>query len=295
MTKMLKVESIEFIDERNRMYTINKNQIENFPLIGGNAAQMITTKAWNQHGNTFINAMMESDESELIFIIYLAGKDEIEIEEARKAITDICNPLNGIVTMRIILNSGKIYNRDITFVAAPNFPTGFENRNRNWQKVSLTFEANNPFWYSDRTITETFQQAIPLFEFPFEMSEAAPIEFGTLVPTKIVENEGQVDAPVMIRIVGACINPIIENLSTGEIIRFKSLTMDENDVLEIDTTFGNKRVILNENENVFNRLDFSTTFFNLQIGENEIDFRDDTLITPKAVIYFTYRNLFITI
>lgn len=292
---MLKVESIEFIDANNRTYQINKSQVESFPMIGGNAAQMVTTKAWNQHGNTFVNAMMEAEDSELIFILKTSNLSPFEIEEARREITNICNPLNGIVTMKIVLNSGRTYNRDISFLAAPLFPTGFDNRNRQWQKVMLSIEANNPFWYEDKTITETFQQAIPLFEFPFEMSPEAPIEFGTLIPTKIVENEGQVDAPVMIKIVGACINPIIENVTTGEMIRFKTLTMNDDDVLEIDTTFGQKKVMLNEIDNAFNRLDFSSTFFNLKIGENEIDFRDDTLLTPEAVIYFTYRNLYITI
>lgn len=292
---MLKVETIEFIDANNRSYLINKSQVESFPIVGGNAAQMVTTKAWNQHGNTFMASMMEAQDSELTFIIRTADLTPFEIEEARREITNICNPLNGIVTMKIVLNSGKTYNRDITFLAAPSFPTGFENRNRDWQKVLLSFEANNPFWYEDKTITQTFQQAVPLFEFPFEMSDAAPVEFGTLIPTKLVENEGQVEAPVMIKIIGSCINPIIENVTTGEMIRFKTLTMDSDDVLEIDTTFGQKKVILNEVENVFNRLDFSSTFFNLKIGENEIDFRDDTLITPDAVIYFTYRNLYITI
>lgn len=292
---MLKVETIELIDASNRTYTIDKSQVETFPLIGGNAAQMVTTKAWNQHGNTFMASMMEAEDSELTFILNTSNLTPNEIEEARREVINICNPLNGIVTLKIVLNSGKTYNRDITFLAAPSFPTGFENRNRNWQKVLLSFEANNPFWYEDKTITETFQQAVPMFEFPFEMSETAPIEFGTVTPTKTVENEGQVDAPVMIKIIGSCINPIIENVTTGEMIRFRALTMDSDDVLEIDTTFGQKKVILNEVNNVFNTLDFSSTFFNLKIGENEIDFRDDTLITPEAIIYFTYRNLYITI
>jgi hypothetical protein len=162
-----------------------------------------------------------------------------------------------------------------------------------WQKVQLLYEANNPFWYSDKTITETFQQSVPLFEFPFAIEE--PFEFGTYLPSKIVVNEGQVEAPVVITIVGSCINPIIENITTGEMIRFKNLTMAADDKLLIDTTFGQKRVILNDVENVFYTLDFSTTFFNLRLGENEIDFRDDTLLTPLATIYFVYRNMYHTI
>jgi hypothetical protein len=292
---MLKVSSIEFKDQFERVYNINGFQIESFPLTGGTTSNTIKTKAWNQHGNTFINSFMESYEDSIIFALYTANKTTNEIADARKEIATICNPLNGVIEMTITLNNGLIYHRDITFVSAPIYPIGFENRNQVWQKVQLMYEANNPFWYSDHTITETFQQAIPLFEFPFEMSEAAPIEFGTYLPSKIVVNEGQVEAPVIIKVVGSCINPIIENVTTGEMIRFKSLTMGANDVLEIDTTFGQKKVLLN-GANVFNTLDFNyTTFFNLRLGENEIDFRDDTLVTPEAVIYFVYKNSYHTI
>jgi Phage tail protein len=292
---MLKVSSIEFKDQLERIYTISGFQIEAFPLTGGTTSNMIKTKAWNQHGNTFINSFMESYEDNIIFALYTANKTTNEIADARKEIATICNPLNGVIEMKITLNNGLIYYRDITFVSAPIYPIGFENRNQVWQKVQLMYEANNPFWYSDKTITETFQQAIPLFEFPFEMSESDPIEFGSYIPTKIVVNEGQVEAPVIIEIVGACINPIIENVTTGEMIRFKNLTMGADDRLLIDTTFGQKKVILNDVENVFYTLDFSTTFFNLRLGENEIDFRDDTLVTPEATIYFVYRNLYHTI
>ncbi|MBT2728400.1 phage tail family protein [Bacillus sp. ISL-75] len=292
---MLKVNQIEFIDQNDQVYLINNYQIESFPLIGGAAANMVITKAWNQHGNTYVNNFMESVESDLIFVLNTLDRTPSEIQEMRMDVAKICNPLNGVVEMIITLNNGNVYHRDITFVSAPNFPIGFENRNYHWQKVQLQFQANNPFWYSDTTITETFQQAIPLFEFPFEMSDTTPIEFGTYLPNKTVINNGQVEAPVIIKIIGACINPIIENVTTGEMIRFKNLTMSATDELLIDTTFGSKKVILNKVQNVFDRLDFSTTFFHLKLGENIIDFRDDTLLTPEATIYFIYRNMYHTI
>lgn len=291
---MFKVDRIDFIDQEDRIYTITGYQIESFPFIGGTTSNAIKTQAWNQHGNTFIESYMDSFEGELIFTLYTYNKTTDEIAEMRKEVAKICNPLNGVVAMTVTFNNGNIYHRDITFVSAPTFPIGMENRNPVWQKVQLLYEANNPFWYSDKTITESFQQAIPLFEFPFEMSDTAPIEFGSYVPTKLVVNEGQVEAPVFITIRGACINPIIDNLTTGEMIRFKNLTMGANDVLEIDTSFGQKKVLLN-GSNVFSKLDFSTTFFSLKLGENQIDFRDDTLVTPEATISFTYRNLYHTV
>lgn len=290
---MLKVEKIEFIDKRNRFLTIDKNQIEAFPLIGGESANMVTTKVWNQHGNTFINAFMDSFDSELVFALRSRGLTNAEIENERRKVTDICNPMNREILMRVTLNSGNVYNRDVTFIAAPIFPTGFDNRNKDFQKVQLLYEANNPFWYSSKGIVETFRGVEPLFEFPFTMSPTEPIIFGNVIPNNVAFNTGQVEAPVIIRIMGACVNPKITNVTTGEFIRFKDLTMDADDEVLIDTTFGQKRVELN-GENIFNKLDFSSSFFNLIIGENEISFTDDTA-SNDATIHFIYRNLYITI
>lgn len=290
---MLKLESIKFEDAKGKTYEIKKRQVESFPLQGGESANMITTESWNQHGNTPINALMEPFDGELIFAINTAFLNADEIAEERRKITNICNPLNGKIKMTVKLNNGSIYHRDITFSSAPIFPIGFENRNRNWQKVQLLYSANNPFWYAESEIIETFQGVEPLFNFPFTMSPTEPIVFGNVIPSNIATNEGQVDAPVVIEIEGACVNPRIENETTGEFIAFRDLTMVAGDVLVIDTTFGQKRVELN-GVNVFNKLDFASTFFNLQIGDNSIDFSDETGST-ETTIHFIYRNLYITI
>jgi len=290
---MLKIQSIKMQDSKNNSYLIKKNQLENFPLGGGESANWISTQSWNQHGNTPTNALMEAFEGEVIFIIITSGKVPEEIAEERRKITNICNPLNGIVKMTVTLNDGSVFNRDITFTSAPVFPIGFENRNRDWQKVQLLYSANNPFWYAETEILESFQGVEPLFNFPFTMSPTTPVIFGNIIPSNIATNEGQVEAPVVIEIRGACVNPIIENETTGEFIAFKDLTMVADDVLVIDTTFGQKKVELN-GVNVFNKLDFASTFFNLQIGDNSIDFSDETGST-ETTIHFKYRNLYITI
>ena len=280
-------------DKKENIYTMRFHQVESFPLIGGESANMISTQSWNQHGDTPINALMEPFEGELIFIINTINLIPEQIAEERRKITNICNPLNGTVKMTVELNDGSIFHRDITFTSAPVFPVGLENRNKNWQKVQLLYTANNPFWYAETEILETFQGVEPLFELPFTMSPTNPIIFGNVIPSKTAINEGQVDAPVLISIKGACINPRIDNETTGEFIAFKDLVMNAGDELVIDTTFGKKKVELN-GQNVFNKLDFASTFFNLQIGENSIDFTDETGST-ETTIHFLYRNLYITL
>jgi hypothetical protein len=290
---MLKLQSILFSDSLGKTYEIKQRQIESFPLQGGESANWVATESWNQHGNTPINALMQPYEGELIFIIRTGYLQPEQIAEERRKITNICNPLNKTVKMTVTLNDGSVFNRDITFTSAPVFPVGFENRNKDWQKVQLLYSANNPFWYAETEIIESFQGVEPLFTFPFTMSPTTPIIFGNIIPSNVAVNEGQVDAPVLIEIKGACVNPRIENETTGEFIAFKDLVMNADDVLVIDTTFGQKRVELNK-VNVFNKLDFASTFFNLQIGENAIDFTDETGST-ETTIHFIYKNLYITI
>lgn len=290
---MLKVDSIEFIDASGRTYTILNHQIEQFPLIGGGDATMIQTKVWNQHGNTPVEAYMDSFQGDLIFAIFTYHKNENEIAELRRDVSNICNPLNGNVTMKVKLNTGEIFNRDVTFTTAPIFPIGIENRNPDWFKVQLQYEANNPFWYAEDVLVETFQSVEPLFDFPFSMSTAAPVQFGRFLPANVATNDGQVGAPVVIRITGACTNPRIENQTTGEFLQFNNLVMDADDVLEIDTGFGQKKILLN-GDNAFNKLDYTSTFFNLVTGDNVIEFTDETG-SNEATIHFFYKNLYITI
>ena len=290
---MLKIKQLQILDKNNRMLCIDGYRIENFPLQGGEEANIISIKSWNQHGNTFVNAFMESFEGELDFIIPTFNRNPDEILCRRKAITSICNPLNGVVTLKVILNTGDVFLRDITFITAPYFPIGFENRNRDWQKVKLNYESNNPFWYSEQSIFESFQGVTPLFELPFTMSTISPVILGEIIPANTAINKGQVEAPVIIKINGACVNPLIQNLTTGEFIGFKDLTMNTGDELIIDTTFGQKKVELN-NQNVFNKLDFASTFFNLIKGSNTIDFSDASA-SNEASIQFIYRNLYVTL
>jgi hypothetical protein len=73
---LLRVEKIEFIDSAENVYTIEKHQIESFPLVGGNSANMITSQVWNQHGNTPLYALMESYQETLIFALHNANLAE---------------------------------------------------------------------------------------------------------------------------------------------------------------------------------------------------------------------------
>src|SRR3954466_10812396 len=109
---MLKVANITFQDSKNRELFVDGRFIEFYPLIGGEEANIITTKAWNQQGNTHIVAYMESFEGEIVFIIPSLYMNDNEVQARRNEIVNICNPLNGTITMKVVLSNGQIFNRD---------------------------------------------------------------------------------------------------------------------------------------------------------------------------------------
>ena len=293
---MLRIAEIVFTNSQGKSITINNTDqylLTERMTTSGLSSTSFTTKAYNQHGRTFMQSVYDEQSFTLKFLINNIIFDIYDIQIARREIADTFLPHLGEGTLSVTLETGDTFLRSVSVDVAPFFPSGFENSNNIWQLVEVELVANNPYWYSSSQIVETFDTVEPLFLFPFIMDTLNPVIFGNIIPNKFANNEGQSEAPITIKINGACVNPQITNVTTGEFIRFKDLTMGANDELIIDTTFGQKKVELN-GVNVFNKLDFSSTFFNLIEGENEIDFSAESG-SDTATILFIYRNLFISI
>lgn len=97
---------------------------------------------------------------------------------------------------------------------------------------------------------------------------------GYRAPSLIVNvlNDGQESTGMMIRFraLGTLLNPSLINVNTYETLKINT-TMLAGDVIEISTYERRKEVILNRNGqqfNIFNALDLSSTFLQLEIGDN---------------------------
>lgn len=126
--------------------------------------------------------------------------------------------------------------------------------------------------------------------FPLKL----PTKFSTAGPRIInAVNNGDVETPIKIEIFGPATNPKITLQETGEFIRIKD-TLTADDIVTITTEFGNKRVEKN-GENAFNILDLpDSTFFNLQVGDNVIEFTTED-IANNAKVKISYRNRYLGI
>lgn len=158
------------------------------------------------------------------------------------------------------------------------------------QEFLITLFCPNPYWMDKEYTYDEIVAWIGGMSFPFSF----PVSFATKgEPTKNIINIGDVETPVEIIFKGPAVNPKITNLHTGEFIRVKR-TLTADDKLIINTEFGNKKVEIETDEiriNAFNYIDLSSTFFQLQPGDNVLEYSTDSL-DPSSVS-IRYKNRYV--
>ena len=166
------------------------------------------------------------------------------------------------------------------------------------QEFKIDLLCPNPFWRDIATTKADISTETGNIEFPLEIPpEGLELSIRTISFITNIYNPGDVDTPIRVRLraTGTVINPIIENLDTGEFIRVKR-TLSEGDTLEINTAFGNKRIEIikpdRSRENVFHYIDYKSTFFSLSDGDNTIKYDAEVGENNLDVsIYYTPRYL----
>ena len=127
------------------------------------------------------------------------------------------------------------------------------------------------------------------FSLPFSLKKRGPQE-------AVINNEGHVPTPVQVEFPGPAYYPQVVNKTTGEFIKVR-VTLDVYDVLYINTDFGKKTVEISrsggEKENAFDLIDLDSDFFDLEVGENVIEFKVDNAETLNQEVQLSYRNRFV--
>jgi hypothetical protein len=252
--------------------------------LGDVDADIQTQKAPFQDGSTYIDSVLQERAISLEIVILA---DKSTLLEKRQYLASVFNPKLGKGVLRY--ENGETI-REIEAVpdGVPAFPSGRENRGPTFQKVLVNLLCPNPFWKSPEITEEpTFE---PLFQFPFE----GVFEIGIQRDKRIIVNDGDAPAPLYIEFFGPAVNPIIINRTTGEFIKVNQ-TLQEGEVMKIDTTPGRKSVYFVQPDgterNVFNWIDLNSSFFQLVVGENEIEYSADSDI-QGAIVNISYRKLY---
>lgn len=244
-----------------------------------------TSEAPFQDGSTFIDSYLEPRYIE-IEIDIIAGVKE-SIFDKRRELSKVFNPKLGMGTL-VYEHDGYVKEIKAISNKTPIFPSGNNNRFGKYQKSMITLFCPSPLWMDIDDITEELEAWVGTFNFPFTF----PVTFDQKGTSKFVVNKGDVSTPVLIKFRGPALNPKVSNLTTGEFIKVNRELLD-GEVLEINTEFGNKRVEIispdGTRTNVFYWIDINSSFFQLEVGESELEYDADTGVNNASVL-LSYRN-----
>lgn len=247
--------------------------------LGGVQNEIQRQRAPYQDGTTVTGSTLA--ERELIVEGVILDPD---VDRYRRHLVQVFNPKLA-ATLRY--ERGAVA-REIECVPelAPAFPSDYKKRH---QQFMLTLICPRPFWLDPFTQSEEIVTWIGGLTFPWVL----PSKFATKGPPVInIVNKGDVETPVRIEFKGPATHPRITNTTTGDYIQVNRELLP-GDVLVITTDFGAKRVEIN-GENAFHWIDLGSTFWQLQVGDNVIEYSSDDPVEPAAVT-ISYRNRYVGI
>ncbi|MCM3783666.1 phage tail family protein [Neobacillus mesonae] len=285
----MKSKQLKFTNSRRESITFNDSNSSFFMRditgLGDVDADIQTQQAPYQDGTTFIDAILGM--RTISFEVWIVGANDTDVSQKRARLAQVLNPKNG--EGLIEYQYGDVV-RVINAVAehVPTFGAGFENRGKYHQRALIDLICPNPYWRSANISEEPAFE--PLFQFPFE----GEFQMGFQRDQRIILNDGDAPAPIQVEFFGPALNPKIVNNTTGEYIRVRQ-QLQEGERMMIDTSDNNKSVYFVDSNgverNVFNWIDLNSTFFKLEIGENEIEYTADDDI-QGAVVNISYDKLY---
>lgn len=280
------MEKLIFKNSRGQSITLGNTGpflLEKIDGTGSPKTTILTSKAPGQDGRSHHGTIL--DERILPVQGAIFGNSTEDMYRKKKELCAVLNPkTSGKLTY---INDIGSYEVDYTVE-----DISFKDRLAELQGFLAQLYCPNPFWLENYEESEEIATWIGGIKFMLRL----PVRFSTRGPKqKLIINNGDVETPITIVFKGPATNPKVTNLSTGEFIQVKR-TLENSDSLIISTDFGHKRVEIEDGAgnktNVFNWITLDSTFFNLQMGDNIIQYSSDNDIEPAAV-YIKYRNRYI--
>lgn len=234
--------------------------------LGDVEAEIQTQKSPYQHGSTFVDALL--GERVLPMEIKIYGDSEADMSSKRRFLSNVFNPAWGMGQFKIQVGE-VIYTVDAIPDFIPKYAGGVENMGTFYQYCQIQVTAPYPYWRDPQQLS----RALRAYQGKFTLPMQFPVELGIEGDNTILDNTGDIKAPIQIDVQGPITYPRVTNETTGEFIQFnRALSSDE--ILHIDTQKGNKRVEIYRDgwpiQNAMGYLDHDSTFLQLVPGENQL-------------------------
>lgn len=247
-------------------------------ILDGLTNNIYTSKSPNQDGITIDNTDLQERSISLVGKIITADKEEMQ--RCKNELLKVFNPKFG----------GVLKYKDLYINCEVSTAPVFSYTSYNILEWIIELVAPNPYLESLqlREGISTWIGGLKFkFSLPFKLKQRGPTK-------KNIYNDGHVETSVKIYFKGPAANPCVINHTTNEFIKVnRELTSD--DTLIINTEFGNKTVEIERNgvrTNAFNYIDLDSAFFNLQVGDNLIEYTTENDLTPQSV-EIRYKNRYV--
>lgn len=256
-------------------------------LEGAGPATIQSQKSPYQDGVTYLESLMEPRQLTLEGAILAKTGDAIFAN--RRTLSGVFNPKLGPGTLRYEYDGGvkeiqAVADGAVVFPDRSGMPT---------QRFLINLLCPQPFWLDTSTTGREMSYLAGGLSFPLRLGT----NFSNRGFQMNFQNAGDVSTPIRFKFFGPAVNPTVTNVTTGEFIRVKRELL-EGDYLEVDTSFGNKRVeIVREDgsrENAFHYIDLASTFFSLVPGANKLEYSSSDDST-RAKVQITYKNRYVGI
>jgi hypothetical protein len=258
--------------------------LEKIDGVGEVPVALENQKAPKQDGSTYLGNVLDNRAISIEGTIITKG-DPNAVLAARRLMQQVLNPKLGEVII-------AYQDKEIRGIAetTPAFPGGSGSKGLYYQKYLIHLICHEPFWLDPYFESREMSYLMGGLSFPLLL----PTRFSERSFRRIFENKGDVATPVKIEFKGPAINPTVQNNTTGQLIRVKR-ELAENDVLYINTEFGNKKVEIETNGdrvNAFNWIDLQSEFFQLITGENILEYNSNN-DSKKTRVVVRYKNRYV--
>ncbi|MFS1511757.1 phage tail family protein [Chengkuizengella sp. SCS-71B] len=259
--------------------------------LGDVEADIQTQKAPYQDGSTHIQSLLT--ERFIPIEVTILGTNRNDISAKRELLSSVFNPkVKGVLKYE---NDRVTRWIDAVSEHVPTYPSGLDNRTNRFQKVIIDLICPSPFWTTEEQVDQLVIWQGGL-EFPLEL----PTTFAeqSESKSKILINEGHVETPIRIAFEGPATAPIrVENVTTGEFMEVNQ-DLSEGELLEINTAFGQKKVekvsSVGVRSNAFHFVSLDSTFFQLGVGNNLIDYSTGQEY-ESAGVTIAWRNRYLSV
>lgn len=251
--------------------------------LGDVDAQVQMSRAPFQDGSTHIDTLLEPRYISMQISILSDGREGVSAMRERLA-----RVLNPKLPLSLVYENGRVV-RQIKAHSehVPKYPS--DSRGMRHQIALVNLICPSPFWQDMNPTMLKLQDFVGNFFFPVSF----PASFSIRGDQENFVNDGHVPTPVKVTFRGEAINPMITKVSTGEFIRIKR-TIPAEHSLVITTDFNSRTVRIVDpygNEmNAMGYIDLDSTFFSLDVGENNLSFITDG---GNPEVFIEYRNLYL--